>query len=244
MSDLQLWDGLIGALIGASVGAVPAVLALRSSRKANQLTAAANETSKAALEDTRQATAAATRANAISAAALEETRLANAAAAKANEIAERAVEEARGARKIQYDEWHRQATPTIALEVGSEQHELGGHALRFTCDRDIDSGEISLAAGYDAKAVTGLGPSPDEQVFNFGRAVALPAVEAGETAVKGIWTGDPNRAAGLTVQLRCKVTIGADSWVVPVPITLPHVPPPPVALPRSADEPNIETAGF
>lgn len=128
--------------------------------------------------------------------------------------------------------------------MGNEQHELGGHALRFSCDRDIDSGEITLAAGYDAKAVTGLGASPDEEVFNFGKSVALPAVEGGETAIKGIWTGDPNRAAGLTVQLRCKVSIGADSWIVPVAVTLPHVPAAPVGVPQSADEPDIGTAGF
>jgi gas vesicle protein len=244
MSDLQLWDGLIGALIGAAVGAVPAVLALRSSRRANGLTAAANETSGAALEDARQATAEAVKANEISAAALEETRLATAAAATANEIAERAVEEAKAARKIQYDDWHRQATPKITLEVGKEQHELGGHPLRFSCDRDIDSGEITLTAGYDDKAVTGLGASPDEQVFVFGKSVALPFVEAGETAVKGIWTGDPKRAEGLTVQLRCKVIIGTDSWIVPVPVTLPRVPAAPVGVPRSVDEPDIGTAGF
>jgi gas vesicle protein len=244
MSDSQLWDGLIGALIGAAIGAVPAVLAVRSSRKANRLTAAANKTSEAALEDTRQATAAAVKANEISAAALEETRLANAAAATANLIAERAIEEAQAARKIQYDDWHRQATPKIVLEVGREQHSLGGHALRFSCDRDIDSGEITLVAGYDTNAVTGLGASPDEEVFIFGKSVTLPAVEAGETAVKGIWTGDPTRAGGLTVQLRCKVTIGTDNWIVPVPVTLPRVPAAPVGVPRSADEPNIGTAEF
>ncbi|MER7244643.1 hypothetical protein [Kribbella sp. NPDC000426] len=173
MSDLQLWDGLIGALIGAAVGAVPAVLALRSSRKSNELTAAAHETAKAATEEARQATAAMV-ANEISAAALEEARQANAAAVAANAIADSALEEARAARKIQYDEWHRQATPNIILELGRERHELGGHALKFSCDRDIDSGELTLAAGYDEMAITGLGASPDEEVFNFGRSVTLP----------------------------------------------------------------------
>ncbi|MGW1346060.1 hypothetical protein ACWCOV_33760 [Kribbella sp. NPDC002412] len=241
---MQLWDGLIGALIGAAVGAVPATLALRSSRRANKLTAAANETSEAALEEARQATATMMKANEISSAALEEVRLANVATAAANEIAERALEEARAARKIQYDDWHRQATPNIVLELGREQHELGGHALKFSCDRDIDSGEITLTARHDEKAITGLGASPDEEVFNFGRSVALPAVEAGTTAVKGIWTGDPLRAAGLTVQLRCTVTIDGISWTVPVPVTFPHMPAAPAGLPRSVDEIDIGIAGF
>lgn len=62
--------------------------------------------------------------------------------------------------------------------------------------------------------------------------------------MKGIWTGDPNRAAGLTVQLRCTVTIGTDSWTVPVPVTLPHLPGSPAFLPRPAGEPDIGTMGF
>jgi gas vesicle protein len=245
MSDLQLWDGLIGAMIGAAVGAVPAVLALRSSGKANKLTAAANETAKTATEEAGQATSEMVKANEISSAALEEARQANEVAAAANAIAESALEEARAARKIQYDDWHRQATPNVVLELGREQHELGGHALKFSCDRDIDSGELSLAAGYDAKAITGLGASPDEQVFNFGRSVTLGAVEAGTTAVKGIWTGDPARANGLTVQIRCTVTIDGVSWTVAKPVTFPRLAVGAVALvPRADGEPDISTAGF
>ncbi|HWD80117.1 MAG TPA: hypothetical protein VG497_14575 [Kribbella sp.] len=246
MSDLQLWDGLIGALIGAAVGAVPAVMAVRSSKKANKLTATANETAKAATEEARQATAAMVEANKISSAALEEARQSNEAATAANAIAESALEEARAARKIQFDDWHRQATPDIVLELGRERHELGGYALKFSCDRDIDSGELTLATGYDAKAITGLGASPDEQLFIFGRSVTLGAVEAGMTAVKGIWTGDPTRANGLTVQIRCTVTIDGISWTVAKPVTFPRIAAGAAAalLPRDPDELDISTAGF
>lgn len=245
MSDLQLWDGLIGALIGAAVAAVPAVLALRSSSKANRLTAAANETATAATEEARQATAAMVKANEISAAALEEARQANEAATASNAIAQDALEEARAARKIQFDDWHRQATPNIVLELGPERHELGGHALTFSCDRDIDSGELTLAAGYDEKAISGLGASPDEQVFIFGKSVTLGAVESGTTAVKGIWTGDPHRANGLTVQIRCTVTIDGVSWTVARPVTFPRLAAGTVAfLARADGEPDISTMGF
>jgi hypothetical protein len=129
------------------------------------------------------------------------------------------------------------------LELDPERHELGGHALSFSCDRDIDSGELTLATGYDEKAITGLGASPDEQVFNFGRSVSLGAVEAGTTPVKGIWTGDPYRANGLTVQLRCTVTIDGVSWTVAKPVTFPRLAAGAVALlPRPADEPDNAVA--
>ncbi len=70
-------------------------------------------------------------------------------------------------------------------------------------------------------AVSGVGASPDEEMFTFGKTVTLSAVEAGEITVKELWTGDAERAEGVTVQLRCKVPIGADSWIVTLPVTIP-----------------------
>ncbi|MEV0287959.1 hypothetical protein AB0H36_27915 [Kribbella sp. NPDC050820] len=135
-------------------------------------------------------------------------------------------------------------TPNVVLELGKERDEFGGYALRFSCDRDIDAGELTLAAGYDEKAIAGLGASPDEQVFTYGRSVSLGAVEAGTAAVKGIWTGDPRRANGLTVQIRCTVTIDGVSWPVVKPVTFPRLAAGAADLLRGPDELDLGTTGF
>ncbi|MFG1913026.1 hypothetical protein [Kribbella sp. NPDC048928] len=176
MNDLSLWDGLIGALVGAVIALVPSYLMLRAAR-------AANRTATAALEQAKQA----------------------------NEISGRAVEEARSARKIQYADWHRQAEPEVVLEKGKRHKGTHGYELKFSCNRDIEAGSIMLVPGYDPKAVTGLGASPGEEVFNFGEAVSLPAMAAGMTAVKGIWV---DNARTQIISLRCEVTIGNDTWPI------------------------------
>ncbi|TCO33028.1 hypothetical protein EV652_10327 [Kribbella steppae] len=205
MEDLQLWDGMIGALAGALIGLVPAVLAWRAAVRANSRAAEANDISRRSLAEAQRSAAAAEAANSIASSAVEEN-------SRANGIADQALEEARQARKIQYADWHRQAKPHITLLLHDDPSDEEGYPLEFSCDRDIDSGSISLVDGWDRRVIKGLGASPDEQVFNFGEAVTLSALKAGASATKGLWITNASAAEGQDVRLRCEVTIDGDSW--------------------------------
>jgi hypothetical protein len=145
------------------------------------------------------------------------------AAEHANSIADEALEEARRARKIQYDGWHREAKPHVTILLEDHRSAAGGgYPMQFSCDRDIDSGSISLVDGWDRRVLQGLGANPDEEVFS--EAVTLPALRAGAYATLGLWIVDIEEAEGKNVRLRFEVAIGDDTWSDVRTVELPRSP--------------------
>ncbi|MET7284191.1 hypothetical protein ABZS29_38515 [Kribbella sp. NPDC005582] len=240
MADAQLWDGLFGGLIGASIGAVPATLALFSMRRANRHTAEANKTAAAALEEAKKANEATAAANEIAAAALEESRRSSAAAEAANkistdalaaakreaaaaeaanQIATTALEEASRSRELQEAQAHQQAKPNLTVECG-DVPDQGWIPVHVRCDVAFDSATIALVDDEVRKLFAGLGPGPDNpHQHEFSPQLDLPATPAGRSITRGLWVFHAEPIEGKTVRFVCTVTrkAGLPPWEYVIP---------------------------
>jgi hypothetical protein len=244
MADGQLWDGLFGGLIGASISAVPATLALLGMRKANRQAAGANKTADAALEEARKANEATAAANEIAVAALEEAKrsataaeTANkiatdalaagqrqaAAAEAANQISSTALEEASRSRELQEAQAHQQAKPNLTVECGDVPSQ-GWIPVHVRCDAAFASATIALVDDEVRKLFAGLGPGPDNlHQQDFSPQIDLPATPAGRSVTRGLWVYQSEPIEGETVRFVCSVTskAGATPWEYVIPFEFP-----------------------
>ncbi|WP_134006273.1 hypothetical protein [Kribbella sp. VKM Ac-2566] len=180
MADAQLWDGLLGGLIGAAIGAVTATLALLSMRKANT-------TAAGALEESKRSTAAAESANKIAADALAAGQREAAAAEAANQIATTALEEASRSRELQEAQAHQQSKPNLTVECGDVPSQ-GWIPVQIRCDVAFASATIALVDDDVRKLFAGLGPGPDDpHRHEFSPQMDLPATPAGHPVTRGLW---------------------------------------------------------
>lgn len=219
MADAQLWDGLLGGLIGAAIGAVPATLALFSMRKANN-------TADEALEESKRSTAAAKSANKIAADALAAGQREAAAAEEANQIATTALEEARRSRELQEAQAHEQAKPNLTVECGDVPSK-GWIPVHIRCDVAFDSATIALVDDDVRKQFAGLGPGPeDPHRHEFSPKLDLPATPAGHPVTRGLWVYESEPIEGETIRFVCSITstAGMPPWEYVIPFQFPITP--------------------
>jgi hypothetical protein len=148
--------------------------------------------------------------------ALQTKRQADAAAAaldtasESNDIARKALAEAAAVRELAHREWHQNAQPAVTVGRSRTKPKARGYELMVETDRDLDSCTLELAEGTSLAKVTGLSAGLDETIFNHNPQVVLRNVKAGTPARAAMWLAPT--ADGVTVYLRCTVTIAEETW--------------------------------
>ncbi|MFD7161221.1 hypothetical protein ACFV9C_42015 [Kribbella sp. NPDC059898] len=135
---------------------------------------------------------------------------AQAVAATSNEIARKALAEAAAVRELAHREWHGNATPGLTVRLGEGRAEPGGYELIVETDKDLDSCVLELAEGTEPTEVAGLSAGLTEAMFGHNPEVNLRTMKAGTPKRPAIWLTPT--ADGVTVYLRCTVTIGEETW--------------------------------
>jgi hypothetical protein len=133
-----------------------------------------------------------------------------ATSAESNDIARKALAEAAAVRELAHREWHQNAQPAVTVSRSRTKPKAGGYELVVETDRDLDSCTLELAEGTPLTKVTGLSAGLDETIFNHNPQVVLRKVKAGTPAHAALWKAPT--ADGVTVYLRCTVTIGEETW--------------------------------
>ncbi|MFD7161272.1 hypothetical protein ACFV9C_42270 [Kribbella sp. NPDC059898] len=129
---------------------------------------------------------------------------------ESNDIAREALAEAAAVRELARREWHRGAQPTVTVRLGRKRAKPRGYELLVETDQDLDSCSLEFAAGTPLTEATGLSAGLAETIFNYNPQVVLGRVTAGTTARPALWLSPS--ADGVTVRLRCTVTIGENTW--------------------------------